>query len=249
MNKQIYRLSAKFYDELNAEEIQFLSESLANYFSKKRFSEDSKILDLGCGTGNLLGKLSNHGYCGTGIDVAPEMVKEAKRKYPSLNFKVVDLCNFELEEKFDVILCTNDVINYLEPNVREDFFTSISKHLSLDGICYIDFDTETDMSCCWKGQKSVKKGQGWEVTRSSFYDKEDCIGTEIQHWVISNNGKTYKFNEVHKLYPFSSLEICKLVKNVSMQIRHFVEPTEFCIVNQSLDSYLRLGCILKKVSR
>ena len=51
---------------------------------EKRISEGSNILDLGCGTGTLLGKLSNYGFCGTGIDVAPEMVKEAKRKYPSL---------------------------------------------------------------------------------------------------------------------------------------------------------------------
>jgi len=249
MNKQIYRLSAKFYDELNTGELQFLSESLANYFFEKRISEGSNILDLGCGTGTLLGKLSNYGFCGTGIDVAPEMVKEAKRKYPSLNFKVMDLCSFELEEKFDVILCTNDVINYLEPNAREDFFTQISKHLNLEGICYIDFDTETDMSCCWQGQKSFKKGQGWEVTRSSFYDKEVCIGTEIQDWVINKNGKTYNFNEVHKLHPLSSSDVCKLVKNVSMQIRNFVEPTEFCMVNKSLDTYLRLGCILNKVPR
>jgi len=244
MNEQIYRLSAKLYDELHAGEVQVLSESLRKYLFDIRISEGSKILDIGCGTGTLLGKLSNYGFCGTGFDIAPEMVKEAKRKYPSLNFMVMDLCDFELDQKFDVILCTNDVINYLEPNARGNFFSMISKHLNPKGICYIDFDTETDMNCFWQGQKSVKKGQGWKVTRSSFYDKESCIGTEIQDWVISINGKTYEFTEVHKLYPFSSSDVCKLVKNLSMQIRHYIEPTEFCMLDKSLDSYLRLGCIL-----
>jgi SAM-dependent methyltransferase len=239
-----YSLSAKLYDKLHAGEVEILAESLTKYFFDLGISEGSTILDLGSGTGTLLGQLSNHGLCGTGIEVVPEMVKEAKRKYPSLNFILMDFCCFELDQKFDVILCTNDSINNLEPDARGDFFTRIEKHLNPGGKCYIDFDTETDITSFWQDQKSVNEGQGWKITRSNFYDQQRCLGTEVHDWVVSKNGKTHEFTEVHKLYPLSPSDVSELAKNAAMRVVNFIEPTKFRMVDESLDSYLRLGCVL-----
>ena len=81
-----YSLSAKFYDKLHAGEVEILAESLAKYFFDLGISEGSTILDLGSGTGTLLGQLSNHGLCGTGIEIVPEMGKRSKKKIPFTQF-------------------------------------------------------------------------------------------------------------------------------------------------------------------
>jgi len=90
----------------------------------------------------------------------------------------------------------------------------------------------------------VNEGQGWKVTRSNFYGQQRCLGTEVHDWIISKNGKTHEFTEVHKLYPLSPSDVSELANNAAMRVVNFIEPTKFRMVDESLDSYLRLGCVL-----
>lgn len=70
----------------------------------------SKVLEIGCGTGDLLNSVKP-AYA-LGIDLSEEMIKIAKSKYPNYNFSVADVENFELEEKFDYIIIS-DLICFL----------------------------------------------------------------------------------------------------------------------------------------
>src|SRR3989344_6464216 len=49
------------------------------------------VLDAGCGDGVFTNLMSQKGAHVTGVDGSAEMVKRAKAKYPSLDFKVVNL--------------------------------------------------------------------------------------------------------------------------------------------------------------
>lgn len=49
-----------------------------------------RILDLGCGTGDLTERLRQSGAHVVGLDASPEMVSEARRKYPELELVVAD---------------------------------------------------------------------------------------------------------------------------------------------------------------
>lgn len=70
----------------------------------------AKILEVGCGSGNLLAKLDPS--IGVGIDFSPNLINEAKKLHPRLSFKQMDACNLHLEEKFDYIVCS-DLLNEL----------------------------------------------------------------------------------------------------------------------------------------
>ena len=45
---------------------------------------DSKVLELGCGTGNLL-KSVNPSYA-VGVDISKEIIKEAKKEHKEIKF-------------------------------------------------------------------------------------------------------------------------------------------------------------------
>ncbi|HEY2721477.1 MAG TPA: class I SAM-dependent methyltransferase, partial [Chitinophagaceae bacterium] len=65
--------------------------------------EGEKILDVGCGTGQLTNKISNSGAIVTGIDASAEMIEKAQENYDDIKFFVRDATNFSLSEKFDAV--------------------------------------------------------------------------------------------------------------------------------------------------
>src|ERR1700743_2774719 len=66
--------------------------------------EKLRVLELGCGNGQLLAALAPS--YGLGIDISPAMVEEARKLHPRLNFLVGDIEDPSfldtLNEKFDV---------------------------------------------------------------------------------------------------------------------------------------------------
>jgi trans-aconitate methyltransferase len=62
-----------------------------------------RILDLGCGSGQLTAKIAESGAQVTGIDRSEQMIAEAWRNFPSLDFKVADAANFTVEAPFDAV--------------------------------------------------------------------------------------------------------------------------------------------------
>ncbi len=78
-----------------------------NYF----IHEESSVLEIGCGTGELLNELkAKHKV---GIDFSEEMIVQAKMQFPELDVRVMDAENLNLNEQFDVIILSN-LIGYLD---------------------------------------------------------------------------------------------------------------------------------------
>lgn len=70
-----------------------------------------KVLEVGCGVGDLLESVQpSHGV---GIDFSPAMVELAKQRHPRLEFKVAEAAEFSTDEKFDYIILS-DLVNDLE---------------------------------------------------------------------------------------------------------------------------------------
>lgn len=71
--------------------------------------EGLKVLEIGCGQGDLLATLKPS--LGVGVDFAPTAIKIARNKYPYLHFYDVDASEISLQEKeFDFIILS-DIVN------------------------------------------------------------------------------------------------------------------------------------------
>lgn len=62
-----------------------------------------RILDLGSGTGDLAARLAERGAEVVGVDASPEMVTEARRKHPALDFRVSDGQALSFERDFEAV--------------------------------------------------------------------------------------------------------------------------------------------------
>lgn len=95
---------------------RFYHRSLEKYFSYI-IPAGSTVLELGCGTGDLLAAVKP--VQGVGIDISGEMISIASARYPNLCFLEADIENFSLpkthlpaSQKFDYIILS-DVLHVL----------------------------------------------------------------------------------------------------------------------------------------
>jgi len=92
-------------------------ESIGGYYHKRLselyaylVSPGQKVLELGCGTGELLASLKPS--VGVGVDISGEMIKRAAGKFPELRFVHADVHELTFDETFDIIIIS-DLVNDL----------------------------------------------------------------------------------------------------------------------------------------
>ena len=88
--------------------------------------EGKRVLDVGCGLGDLLGFLKEAGTeCDyTGFDINPKMVEAARKRYPEARFQVVDILKDPFPD-FDYIVSTNSFNNRLTYDDNYEFIRRI----------------------------------------------------------------------------------------------------------------------------
>ena len=68
---------------------------------------DSSVIEIGCGTGDLLAALNPKR--GLGIDISPKMIEVAREKFPHLEFETGDFEDLQIEEKFDYVVSVETI--------------------------------------------------------------------------------------------------------------------------------------------
>jgi RimJ/RimL family protein N-acetyltransferase len=66
-------------------------------------------LDVGCGTGRLMGLLSKHGFRTEGIDLSSAMIALARERYPEARLFHADICRWEPPRSYDLIVAWDSV--------------------------------------------------------------------------------------------------------------------------------------------
>ena len=96
-------------------------------------SSQSKILDIGCGTGHHVASLGSKGLDVLGIDISPSIIKKAKENFPDYNFNVGDALdgNTFQPDSFTHILCMYFTIYYFKDKTQ--FFNNCFKWLMPGG--------------------------------------------------------------------------------------------------------------------
>ena len=98
-----------------------------------KVSAEKEILDVACGTGVLIPDyLSRNVKSVTAIDISPEMVKIAQKKFSQENVHIIcgDAETEAFEQKFDCIVVYNAFPHFPEP---EKLIKSLTAHLKPGG--------------------------------------------------------------------------------------------------------------------
>ena len=79
--------------------------------------EGSRVLDVACGTGVLIPDYIRRGADVTGIDISPEMIKLAERKYAGTGVRFIcgDIETADVGQDFDAIVVYNAFPHFPDP--------------------------------------------------------------------------------------------------------------------------------------
>jgi len=159
--------------------------NLVNFF---RFvvPENSKIIEIGCGTGYLLNALKPSN--GSGIDISPEMIAIARKKYPELRLEVMDAEQITLNEKFDFIIIS-DTLGYLEDVQKA--FSEIKKITHQGTRIIISYHSFLWEPLLWLVQKA---GLKMPHRRLNWLGRGDLINLlQLEGYDVVKSGRRFLF--------------------------------------------------------
>lgn len=116
----------------NYEEYSLVQKSAADTLLKLlEIGNDDDVLDLGCGAGNLTGKIRGitEGKV-TGIDPSKGMIKQAieKNRGFDISFEIISAEEMDYKDCFDVIFCNSVFQWFKDPHkVVENYYTALHK--------------------------------------------------------------------------------------------------------------------------
>jgi ubiquinone/menaquinone biosynthesis C-methylase UbiE len=101
-NATLYDHKHKFVSNFGGDLVSFLNPQKGEH-----------ILDVGCGTGDLVHDISKSGATVIGIDAAQSMIETAKEKYPNIHFSVQDGERFSFDPQFHAVF-SNAAIHWMK---------------------------------------------------------------------------------------------------------------------------------------
>lgn len=123
------------YDSLNRARMDTVEQLLG---SLREQIDLRTAVDVGCGVGHFSEFLHRLGFNVLALDGRRENVSEAKRRFPSLDFKVADAENIDIRSlgTFDLVLCVGLLYHLENPFAAvRNLFAMTDKLAILEGMC------------------------------------------------------------------------------------------------------------------
>ncbi len=172
-----------------------------------------KILDLGCGTGNVLLPLAQEGYEMTGVDLSYDMLAQTEHKLRqaglSARLLAQDMTEFFLPEPADCILSLCDCLNYLtEDGELSAAFGCVSECLAEDGLFFFDMNTAYKFREVYGENTYASVEEDAAYIWENSYDAEESINEYAVNFFLRRPDGSYeRTEEVHYERAYSMEEI------------------------------------------
>jgi ubiquinone/menaquinone biosynthesis C-methylase UbiE len=210
--------------------------------------ENVLLLDIGSGTGHHVGSLNKLGYKSEGLDISPEMVKNAQNTYPQSKFTqgdALDTMQYQADSFTDII-CMYFTIYYMK-NKRK-FFENCYMWLKPGGTLFLHlvdkhkFDPLLNVSNPISAinlqnyaknrlTKSVAEFDGFSYKANFSLNDNDTADFD-EHFTFNDNGKIRQNS--HKLYMPDQKEILSMAKDSGFKLENGINLGEANYTNQYL---------------
>jgi len=174
-------------------------EVILSIFSDLVGGAPTRVLDIGCGTGNHAFNFAARGIQVVGVDIDPKIIEVAKEKQggEADNPIFVDALD-NIYQIFDLVVSLFNVVNYIEE--REafwEFFEDAKAYLRPGGLLIFD---------CWNGIAAIRDLPKKRLKQIADLEVEVEPDTDLmRQWVVVHNRVRgpdcqFDFSYVHRLW-------------------------------------------------
>ncbi|WP_372712754.1 class I SAM-dependent methyltransferase [Ilyobacter sp.] len=186
------------------------------------------LLDLGCGTGEVLKRFVGEYEC-TGVDLSEEMLSVAEDKLKNLDKNVQLLCqnmkDLSLDRKYDIVISLFDTVNHLVSiGDLEKLFEKIKKHLETDGVYIFDVVDRNFMDEMFPDGFFIDQREDMTVIWEHYQEGQlDYIDTTF--FVEEKDGLYKKYTEKHTKKIFTHREIQMAAEKSGLHVENIYEES------------------------
>src|SRR6056297_1495760 len=157
-------------------------------FIDKRLKGKKEILEIGCGTGEITKRLADKNYKVTAIDSSENMLVKAYeklRRIPNIKVMKGDGTDFKINNRFDGIVSTCDVVNYMIEDIElEKFINNSYKLLKQDGCMIFDISSYYKHKVILGNNTFVNEEEGIFYVWENTFKEENCISEMTLNFFI-----------------------------------------------------------------
>lgn len=215
----MYKIFSKLYDKFMKYSDYGAWENQMEELIKEGKPNGNTLLDIGCGTGELLLRMAKNYKC-DGMDLSEDMLKIAfkKLKHREVGLFLGNMIDFDTGKTYDIMVSLFDTVNHiLTLDELECHFKSVYKSLNPNGIYIFDVvdrkfmnemfpndlfvDNRKDLTCIWEH----------EIDGGTDY-------IDATYFLKNSRGSWDKFTESYTKKIFTEDEIKKSVLNANLKL-------------------------------
>ena len=189
-----------------------------------------RVLDIACGTGSLILKLSELGFRVAGFDESLGMVQEARAKGRARRLRIpfwrASMRSFALRRPVDAIVCTYDSINYcLDEATCAEVFDSVALAVRPGGLLVFDICTVRNSRKHFRRYYEKEETEEFRYIRQSYYIASNSI--QVNEFYIQRESsplvreihqqRIYKIDEIMKTIPGDRFQVMGVYDGFSMK--------------------------------
>lgn len=236
MTKVNYNEISQVYDNVRQADIELIN----SFLLEIRIGKETRVLDIGCGTGNyteLLQKVTRSEVYG--VEPSEGMLAKAKEKESKVVFKQGNAQELPFDDNFFDFVYMTDVIHHV-PEIGA-MFAEINRVLKEEGeVCIV---TQSHQQI--ENRPIVKY-----FPETAMVDKERY--PDINEIIVKAEGKGLKFNRKTILNENELIELgeeyLELVKKKGYSMLHLISDEEYCEGLKQLESEIMNRKITSKLS-
>lgn len=167
---------------------------------------EGSLLDIGCGTGKLIGFLESSNFEIEGVDLSPSMVEyasqEAKSRGSKTEFHQGDMRHYKSDKKYDVVLSLHDSVNYLvnKQDVNA-FFATASSLLRPGGLLIFDLSSRWNVVHNFAGKIFTEDKDDYSLIWKNKFNRFSCKFVSEIEFLLKDSGEAGKEVHEQRIYP------------------------------------------------